>query len=410
MNSIHIEDWGPGWTSLIAVVIYGAFMIWRSVRQGRAQKSLTYRVLVTGSRGKSGCVRLIHAFFSAAGVSSYGKVTGKIAVEINTDSKVSGTVRIGVGGIPEMRQALIRASEQNAKLGVFESMAVLPKLIGLTAKIIDPQIVVVPTIRLDHLEDEGMSEAEIARNIVSAIGKPEHLVTGVSHPLIQQEISKICRKQGIQLHLVAMDEDIPPIVGHHPLNVAIALKVCQLAGIDAKDALSKPELISREPEVATIRSIVGKQGTRVNYIDLGGANDPESAREGYLRLGLDRSKTLVVPVLINRWERPLRTALFTSLASQGFAVVGLCGSEARWSAKQISKASHGHTQIVRITPRIARDIDAIENLTKPYLRDGQSDITLVVLENTHDKTTETMREYFQEHGDAHEVGDWKAHR
>lgn len=409
MNSIHFEDWGPGWTSLIAVVLYGAFVIWRSVKQGRAQRSISTRIMVTGSRGKSGSVRLIHAFFSAAGIATYAKITGKIAVEINTDAKVRGTVRIGVGGIPEMRDGLLRAAEQHAAIGVFECMAVIPKLIELTARIIDPQIVVIPTIRLDHLEDEGMSELEITRNIVTSVGRPRHIVSGVSQPLIQQELAKLCRERGIELHLVAMNPEIPEMVGQHPLNVAIALKVCELSGIGAEQALSRPELISREPEVATIRTMVGRAGTRIRYIDLGGANDPESAQEGYLRLGLDRSKTMVVPFLINRWERPLRSALFTALAGSGFEVVGLCGSESRWSSRQIAKSSHHRTKCVRVTPEIGCDVDSMEWLLTPFMKPGQEDITIVMLENTHDETTEGIREMFQNHGEAQEVGDWKAH-
>ena len=94
-ETVDFTSWIAGWTALAFVVAYGIFLIRRSSRLKKALDAVPSRILVTGSRGKSGTVRLIHEILRRSGQSAYGKVTGTIAVELYPDGSEHETVRLG---------------------------------------------------------------------------------------------------------------------------------------------------------------------------------------------------------------------------------------------------------------------------------------------------------------------------
>ncbi len=86
-ETIDFSSWIGGWTSLTFVVLYGIFLFFRSRKLRVAQGNPRTSILVTGSRGKSGTVRLIHGIMSLTGDPVYGKVTGTSAVELFPDGE-----------------------------------------------------------------------------------------------------------------------------------------------------------------------------------------------------------------------------------------------------------------------------------------------------------------------------------
>ena len=226
MDAINVTSWIAGWTALVFVILYGVFLSIRARRLVTARGALSTRILVTGSRGKSGTVRLIHEILRRNGLPTFGKVTGTTAVELYPDGTEVPTTRLGAACVNEMPSAVMRANQLGATTGVFECMAVSPSLIELVSDShIRPHIVVVPTIRLDHLEEEGLDEVSIARSIVDSVGKPGTLVVGVQQPEILEFFRATCRERGITLVEAVPRLGQPVVPGHHPTNVAVALAV-----------------------------------------------------------------------------------------------------------------------------------------------------------------------------------------
>ena len=121
-------------------------------------------ILVTGSRGKSSMVRLLHAVLCQAGQLPYAKMTGTAAAEISPSGVEQPTHRLGQVSILEMFDAMKRALNGTPRANelVMECMAVSPDLIALIAEeMLEPDIVVITNAQwrssghVDHHSDPG---------------------------------------------------------------------------------------------------------------------------------------------------------------------------------------------------------------------------------------------------------------
>lgn len=401
MAEIHFEDWGPGWTALAFTILLGISVLYRSWNLNRAIKSLQIRILVAGSRGKSGTVRVIHAVLRKNGLRAVGKVTGTVAVELAPDGAEDATMRFGAAGIPEMRSAILRGYRAGATAAVLECMAVQPSMIALVSKIVRPHILVIPAIRLDHLEDEGLSEFEIGVAMIDSLGAADHLVTAVDQPELQTYYRDFCLKVGMQLHLVSAESSQPVVVGQHPTNVALGIAVARIldlptAGFEA--------LVSVEPEAA-LRHEVVLNDRRVSFCDIGGANDPQSAADALQRLELPDTEN-VIPIVINRWDRPLRAVSFLAAIDGNFPAVFIAGTLPHYGQRLIHSRTP-ESVVVPLSKSTATDLYKVVELLEmanPGLMG--KDICFVATQNTHDPAAEALRAQFVLLGTAHKIGDW----
>lgn len=401
VSDIHIEDWGPGWTALAFTVALGVSVIFRSWTLRRATRALTLRILVAGSRGKSGTVRVLHGLLRNAGLRVIGKVTGTIAIELSPDGSQQSTMRFGAAGIPEMRSALLRGHRYGAFAAVMECMAVQPKMISLVARIIQPHILVIPAIRLDHLEDEGLSEYEIGVSTIEALGKAEHLVTAVDQPDLQRYYREYCERVGMRLHLVTARSGQPVVAGQHPTNVALGLRIAEILKMETDGFESS---VSIEPEAA-IRREVQLPDRKLSFCDIGGANDPQSAADALHRLQLPADEQ-VVPIIINRWDRPLRAVSFLAAVDGNFPAVLISGTLPDYGQALIHRYSP-NAVVVPLKKSVARNLHHLVDLLEmanPEL--AGKDLCLVAMQNTHDPAAEAIRSEFIARGTAHPIGEW----
>lgn len=401
MSEIYIEDWGPGWTALAFTVALGVSVVYRSWTLRRAIKALKVRILVAGSRGKSGTVRLVHGLLRNAGLPVIGKITGTIAVELAPDGAEHSTVRFGSAGIPEMRSAILRGYRAGATAAVLECMAVQPKMISLVAKIVQPDIIVIPAIRLDHLEDEGLTEFEIGVSIINSVGFAKHLVAAVEQPDLQEYLRIHCEKLGITLHLVAAEPNQPVVTGQHPTNVALGLEVAKVLGLPAAGFES---LVSIEPEAA-VRHEVQLPDRKLSFCDIGGANDPESAADALQRLQLSADEQ-VVPIIINRWDRPLRAVSFLAAVDGNFPAVLISGSLPQFGQYLIHRYSP-NAVVIPLKKSVAQNLHHLVELLEmanPEL--AGKDVCLVAMQNTHDSAADAIRAEFIARGSVRQIGEW----
>ncbi len=406
---IEPSSWVAGGTALTFVVAFGAALIADHVRAVRSRRRLRTRILVTGSRGKSGTVRLIHAALSGGDALVYAKMTGTLAAEIDVHGIETPTVRLGAAGVSEMPLAIRRAAAQGATSEVFECMAVTPALIALVQqKMVRAHIVVIPTIRLDHLE-EGLSELDIGMSILRALDRPSIVVTGVTQPRIAEAYRAHAAERGIDLRFAVPTANTPTAPGHHPVNVELALAVAELEGVPRAVAIERLLAVSTEPRALTVQELQPEGAGLLRLVDLGGANDPQSAREAFDATGLDRDT--VIPVLVNRWERPLRALSFIGAAVHRFPVVAIAGT---LHAHAVGLDHSLITKVERLydetcfVPLRRRDCGSVLRLSawvERFIASSPEGIpiprparTIVLLENTHDPTADALRRLFDEHG------------
>ena len=171
-------------SAALAVAAFGTVAIvwgiWSRRNTARLQR-IPLRVLVTGSRGKSSTVRLIHAALTGAGIPTLGKMTGTASRELDTSGTEYPTGRIGQVSILEMLETVHRSFRRGTVVPeavVLECMAVTPDLIRMCADdIVRPQVSIVTNALWDHLEEQGTTLAEIAISLSEATRGAEAAIT-----------------------------------------------------------------------------------------------------------------------------------------------------------------------------------------------------------------------------------------
>lgn len=287
----------------------------------RGARRIPIRILVTGTRGKSSVVRLLHAALSNAGLRVEAKTTGTAARDIEPDGREHATRRLGQVSIVETVATMSHARKRRVDAVVAECMAVNPALIRqLSSDIVRPTIVDVTNCDLDHLEEEGSDRLTIMRSLAEAVTADQVVVTAERDPLCVWELQTKTHAMGGELVSVdrrlsmgVLDEALVPDA--FPENVAVVLATTRACGIADHVAITGMRHSTHEPEEEEI--IDGDlAGLRVRYCNLGSINDANNVLPAVHRLL--GSKVRGVPrvaVLSGRSDRPLRAMLFAGLLS-----------------------------------------------------------------------------------------------
>lgn len=403
--------WVPFIVSLVAFGIVVLLLARTAQRLRKARAEVSTRIIVLGSRGKSGTVRLVRSLLGGSGFPAYAKITGTVAQEIDVAGNITETFRLGPVSATEMSDVLIRAHQDGAKAGVFECMAVAPKLIAFVQnRIIQAPIVIIPTIRLDHLEEEGDTLAGIAKNTLSGLKFVSTLITGETNEEALKVMRWWSKKHKVTLIEVAASETTPTIEGHHPTNIEAALAVASELNIDRKVALEAITNASTEPDAEMAWEII-RDGHIMRLSDLGGANDPQSSAEAIERAQLVAPDKLIIPILVNRWDRPLRTIAFAySLrASERTPHVAIIGPAIPQVRSALLAQGFHFTQVHHIcwrhTITTGMALKKLESLQK-----GHPNAWFVMVENIHAFPADQIRKAFWQRGRAimnnetHELG------
>ena len=272
---------------------------------------LSLRIHVNGTRGKSGVTRLIAGGLRAGGRKVVAKTTGTAAQLILPDGSEEPLQRRGPANIRENIGLINKAVALGADTIVFECMALQPELQNFCERrLIKSHIGVITNVRADHEDVMGKGLANIAAALANTIPQNGTLVTT---PAAAELLA--AHLQGTSM-VVADEQELPaaalegfsyPVV---PENVALALKVCNLAGVDTATALAG--MRQAAPDAGNLHlCTVTLAGQKVQLIDALAANDPDSTAwlwEHYV----GRGKQAVV--LLNcRPDRKLRTVQLCEL-------------------------------------------------------------------------------------------------
>jgi poly-gamma-glutamate synthase PgsB/CapB len=310
------------------MVAYMAYAVFAKRQHDKGMQRFEHRIHVNGIRGKSSVTRLIAAALREGGIQTAAKTTGS-AARILVDHKNETPVPRKEPDIAEQRRMLKyymgtmhrMFTGEDYKAVVFECMAINPVYQRyLEDKIMHSTIGVITNIREDHTDMLGETLPEIARSLSNTIPKNGHLVTAETNPELLAVLQEECNKRGTTLHAVGemriADKHISKFSHfEYKQNVAVALKVAQLAGVSRVTALAGMHNALPDPGAFALKKITREKGKTVHWANLFAINDRESfvltVDSLHKKVGARAKKAVI---LNNRLDRPERVLQFMDIA------------------------------------------------------------------------------------------------
>jgi poly-gamma-glutamate synthase PgsB/CapB len=314
---------------IVLVLALAAYGVLESRRHARYLSRIPTRVHVNGTRGKSSVTRLIAAGLRAGGIRTFAKTTGTTARMIGVDGAEEDVFRVGSPNIIEQTRIVRRAAEQGAQALVIECMAVAPELQPVTElRLVRSTVGVITNVRADHLDVMGPDLESVAAALAQTIPVRGHAFTAERTwaPVFERE----ARRRGTEMHVVADGDGIgeDDLSGfsylEHAENVRLALAVCAHLGVDRKTALHAMQRAKPDPGVLR-RYVVEIGAKRVEFVNAFAANDPDSMRKIWTRLGLDRPKAGVRRIVLAncRGDRLQRSGQIAELVGRDLPADGV---------------------------------------------------------------------------------------
>ncbi|MEU8624867.1 poly-gamma-glutamate synthase PgsB [Streptomyces sp. NPDC048669] len=239
------------------------------------------RVLVNGIRGKSSITRLCAGALRGGDLVTVAKTTGTAARFIHPDATEEPVYRkFGLANVVEQIGIVRRAASYEPQALVIECMAVMPALQEINqSKLIRSTIGVLCNVREDHLAEMGPTLDDVARSLCRSMPEGGICVTAeVERFAILQE-----EADARDCELIYAD---PETVSDAELrgfswftfkeNVAIALKVAELLGVERETALKGMYDAPPDPGVLSVERYVTPDGKKLRFANVFAANDPES--------------------------------------------------------------------------------------------------------------------------------------
>lgn len=302
-----------------AITSYG---VWESQRHVRTLRRIPIRIHVNGTRGKSSVTRLIAGGLRAGGIRTVAKTTGTMARFIFPDGQEEDVYRVGRPNVIEQTHIMRRAADLQAQALVIECMAVMPELQPVAElRLVQSTVGVMTNVRADHLDVMGPTVDDAARALAQTM--PLRGVAFTSERERASIFAEIARQRGSTLTIVSDDtvqaDDMTgfPHIEHRD-NVALALAVCGHLGVERDVALRGMHAAPPDPG-ALQRYTVVSGGKTVRFVNAFAANDPDSTRIIWTRLGLDAPIPGVERIVLAncRADRLQRSGQIAELIARG---------------------------------------------------------------------------------------------
>lgn len=323
--------------------------------QNQRLSSFRIRVDVNGTRGKSTVTRLIAAGLSAGGIRTAAKTTGTLPRLVLPDGTEEPIRRRGKARISEQLWVAKRAASAGAEAIVVECMALEEENQRVYEHmLVRSTIGVITNIRPDHLDVMGPTVNDVARTLAITIPKNAEFVT--AEAAFEGYLRAECCKKKTTFHLAE-----PNQVSKAELemfrytsfadNVAVALKVCEIAGVDRDTALRGMLAAKPDPGVSPVSDIM-VDGRSMRVVNAFAANDVESTMRmwnDFAKPVLEAEGNLIVAVN-NREDRPQRVGEMSHLASS-------------LPARRIFYVGKLQKLAIRLTPQGAPPVTALRTTT-----------------------------------------------
>ncbi|MFD1152581.1 poly-gamma-glutamate synthase PgsB, partial [Saccharothrix hoggarensis] len=261
------------------------------------------RVLVNGIRGKSSITRLCAGALRGGGLVTTAKTTGTAARFIHPDGSEEPVYRKwGIANVVEQIGIVRRAAAYRSDVLVIECMAVMPDLQEINqSKLIQSTIGVLCNVREDHLAEMGPTLDDVARSLSRSMPVGGICVTAERdrlHILEQEAAKRDCELIAVDPESVTDEEMAGFGWVTFKENVAIALAVAELLGVNRQLALTGMWSAPPDPGVLSVQTRVA-DGKVVKLANVFAANDPESTLMNIERLLEQGSIARPLHVVIN---------------------------------------------------------------------------------------------------------------
>lgn len=265
---------------LLFIIVIG---VWEYQLHLRNLRMVPLRVHVNGTRGKSSVTRLIAAGLRAGGLRTCAKTTGSRPRMILDDGSEYDIQRQGRANVLEQLRSIAVAYRRGAKAVVLECMALNPKLQEYCErKMIRSSFGVITNARADHLDVMGPTVADVARALAGSTPRGGPLVTAETNAEHLSIFREAARRNGVDMiNVTPQSEQITADIMRrfeyieHPENVALAVKVCALAGVSREQAIEG--MYTAEPDIGALRVIhLAFFAKQIDFINAFAANDPDS--------------------------------------------------------------------------------------------------------------------------------------
>jgi len=267
---------------LLTIIIYLTIEI---VAHNWRLKKIAIRVHVNGTRGKSSVTRLIAAGMRAGNIITCSKTTGTVPRFIDPYGNEFPIYRPLSSNIIEQIKIIKFAMQYKPKALVIECMALQPHLQSLAElKLIKATHGVITNTRADHLDVMGPHERDVALALAGTVPKKALLFTCERRHIdalnfaAHDRNTKLIKVQQHDIDAISEQTMQRFTYEEHKENVALALKVCESAGVTKEIALDG--MINSTPDVGvtTINKITF-QNRKLIFINGFAANDPESSEQ-----------------------------------------------------------------------------------------------------------------------------------
>ena len=141
-------NWFFGMT--VALLVY---LLAEAALVRRAGKAISHRILVTGTRGKTGLTRLLVAGIRAIEPQTWGKTTGDAPILMLPDGTERPLKRRGPARLHEQMKLLMACRRRGARCLVLESMTISPEAMQAESRLVRPTLTVMTNVRDDRSGD-----------------------------------------------------------------------------------------------------------------------------------------------------------------------------------------------------------------------------------------------------------------
>lgn len=241
------------------------------------------RVAVTGSRGKSGVVRLLHAGLCACGFNCRARITGVLPREL-TPAGERPILRASGANVAELRWWLAQLPP-DVMAAVTENSAVSPDLQHVCPDLLRPTLTVLTNTRVDHEALWGTTESDVLRALSGAVPHGGRIV--LPRTLAgRADMAALAERKKLELHPV---DKMPGLHAHLAINIPIALEAAVLSGADKARAYEAMKNLA--PDIAD-SCVLRAGGAELAFAF--SINDLASTQEYFASLGWKERDTSLV--------------------------------------------------------------------------------------------------------------------
>jgi len=278
-----------------------------------------YNIVVSGTRGKSTTVKLLHKYlYNRLGLNILSKISGKKSYLLYNDKKFN-YYRDRKNPFIE-REIFDNINMFNADINIIENQAIDPVIVRHINKILSPRYILLTNFRRDHIERYGNTREEVVERFALTI--PREPIVLVSDDKYNNKFESLVSNKVIKV------EPMKEIFTEALVLTDTMLQMLTGQGVSKEDIVKYLEKIENRYKF--------KETKYFKYLNGAGLNDIDSTK-----LVLDKLKpsdlTLIMNVRKDRWSRSVSFIELFNDDSIDIDKVCLVGNDAQTIKKHIKR-------------------------------------------------------------------------